>query len=55
VFEFEAIQTATMPQKTRIIAKNSTEQEGRILLAISALKNKEISSVQRAAEIFDIP
>jgi predicted HTH domain antitoxin len=44
-----------MPRKTRIIAKNSTEQEGRILLAISALKNKEISSVQRAAEIFDIP
>jgi predicted HTH domain antitoxin len=38
-----------------IIAKNSTEQEGRILLAISALKNKEISSIQRAAEIFDIP
>jgi predicted HTH domain antitoxin len=44
-----------MPPKTRIIAKNSVEQEGRTLLAISALKNKEISSVQRAAEIFDIP
>jgi hypothetical protein len=55
VFEFEAIQTATIPQKMYIIAKNSTEQEGRILLTISALKNKEISSVQRTAEIFNIP
>jgi predicted HTH domain antitoxin len=44
-----------MPPKTHIIAKNSAEQEGRILLAISALKKKEISSIQRAAEIFNIP
>jgi hypothetical protein len=29
-----------MPPKTHIIAKNSAEQEGRILLAISAFKKK---------------
>lgn len=44
-----------MPLKTRIITRNSAEQEGRILLAISALKKKEISAISRAAQIFNVP
>jgi hypothetical protein len=34
---------------------NSTEQEGRILLAIQAFKNKEISSIREVARRFNIP
>ncbi|EYE90050.1 uncharacterized protein EURHEDRAFT_552331 [Aspergillus ruber CBS 135680] len=37
----EALQTTTMPPKSHIKSKNSVEQEGRILLAISALKKKK--------------
>jgi predicted HTH domain antitoxin len=44
-----------MPLKTRKITRNSAEQEGRILLAISALKKNEISTVTRAAQIFNVP
>lgn len=36
-------------------AQKSTEQEGRILLAIKALKNDEIATIREAARIFDIP
>ena len=36
-------------------SRNSIEQEGRILLAISDLKNKKITNVQRAAAIYNIP
>lgn len=43
-----------MPPKTRTITRNSAEQEGRILLAISALKKKEISAISRAAQIFNV-
>jgi DDE superfamily endonuclease/Tc5 transposase DNA-binding domain/helix-turn-helix, Psq domain len=32
-----------------------TEQEGRILLAIQAIKNKEIANVREAARLFNIP
>jgi hypothetical protein len=35
--------------------RNRTEQEGRILLAIQAIKNKEISSVAHAARTFEVP
>lgn len=51
----EAIQIATMPPKSLQTPRNLVEQEGRIQLAISAWRKKEISSVQRAAEIFDVP
>jgi hypothetical protein len=44
-----------MPPKPCQTTRNLVEQEGRIQLAISALRKKEISSVQRAAEIFNVP
>ncbi|RFU24552.1 hypothetical protein B7463_g11787, partial [Scytalidium lignicola] len=31
------------------------EQEGRILLAINAIKTKQITSVRKAARVFDVP
>ena len=40
-----------MPPKS----KNSIEQEGRILLAISALQKKEICYVQQAACVYMVP
>jgi hypothetical protein len=43
------------PPKQRQTSKRLVEQEGRILLAISALKKKEIPSIRRAATVFDIP
>jgi hypothetical protein len=52
---FESIQTATMPPKPRQTSKELVEQEGRIPLAISALKKKEISSIHCAAAVFDVP
>ena len=36
-------------------SRNSTEQEGRILLAIQAFKNQEISSIREVARRFEIP
>jgi hypothetical protein len=44
-----------MPPKSRQTSGNLVEQEGRIQLAISALKNKGISNIHRAAEIFNVP
>jgi predicted HTH domain antitoxin len=44
-----------MPLKKHKIIRNSAEQEGRILLAISALKKNKISTVTRAAQIFNVP
>lgn len=44
-----------MSPKPRRISQNLVEQEGRIQLAISALKKDEISSIRRAAEMFNIP
>ena len=35
--------------------QNRVEQEGRILLAINAIKNQEISSICEAARRFNIP
>ncbi|MCG3562200.1 hypothetical protein L8957_28975, partial [Klebsiella pneumoniae] len=55
VYTFEAIQTATMPSKPRQTPGKLVEQEGRIQLAISALRKNEISSIRRAAEIFNVP
>ena len=36
-------------------SRNSIEQEGRILLAISDLKNGKIHSIREAARIFQVP
>jgi hypothetical protein len=44
-----------MPPKSHQTSGNLVEQEGRIQLAISTLKNKEISNIHRAAEIFNVP
>ena len=43
-----------MPPKRSQNPRNSTEQEGRILLAIQAIKNREISSIREAARIFAV-
>ena len=44
-----------MPPKARQNSKNSVEQEGKILLAISDLKNGKIPSVRAAARVYQIP
>ncbi|CEL00931.1 hypothetical protein ASPCAL00523 [Aspergillus calidoustus] len=44
-----------MPPKPRQSLQNLVEQEGRIQLAIQALKKREISSARRAAEVFNVP
>jgi hypothetical protein len=44
-----------MPPKARINSKNSVEQEGRIILAISALKKQEIRNVREAARVYNVP
>lgn len=44
-----------MPPKARQNSRKSIEQEGRILLAISALKEEEISNIREAARIYNIP
>jgi hypothetical protein len=36
-------------------SRNSVEQEGRILLAIQAIKNQEISSIRETARQFNVP
>jgi hypothetical protein len=36
-------------------SQNRTEQEGRILLAIQAIKNQEIRAIREAARIFEVP
>jgi hypothetical protein len=44
-----------MPPKARQNSRNSIEKEGRISLALSALKNKEISTIRGAAKHFNVP
>jgi DNA-binding IclR family transcriptional regulator len=44
-----------MPPIRSQSSKNSIEREGRILLAIQAFKNKEISSIREVARRFNIP
>ena len=41
-----------MPPKAR---QNSIKKEGRILLVLSALKNKEIATICDAAKHFNVP
>jgi hypothetical protein len=44
-----------MPPIRSQSSRNRTEQEGRVLLAIQAIKNKEISSIAHAARTFEVP
>jgi DNA invertase Pin-like site-specific DNA recombinase len=44
-----------MPPIRTKSSQNSTEQEGRVLLAIEAYKNKEITSLHEVTRRFDIP
>jgi hypothetical protein len=44
-----------MPPIRNKNSRNSIEQEGQILLAISALKNGEIHSIREAARVFQVP
>ncbi|CDM38174.1 Probable transposable element [Penicillium roqueforti FM164] len=44
-----------MPPIRSRSSQNSIEQEGRILLAIQAIKSQEISSIREAARRFDVP
>ena len=44
-----------MPPIRSQSSRNSIEQEGRLLLAIEALKNKEFTSVRGAARCFEVP
>ena len=44
-----------MPPIRSRSSRNSIEQEGRILLAIQAINKQEITSVQEAANQFNVP
>jgi AraC-like DNA-binding protein len=44
-----------MPPKRTESSRNSAHQERRLLLAIQAIKNKEISSLRDAARRFNVP
>jgi DDE superfamily endonuclease/Tc5 transposase DNA-binding domain/helix-turn-helix, Psq domain len=44
-----------MPPKHSQKSQNSSEQEGRILLALNAIKKQEISSIRQAARYFNVP
>ena len=55
VCSFEAIQPPAIPPKMPKSSKSQVEQEGRVLLAISAIKKKEITNIRMAARVFDIP
>jgi hypothetical protein len=44
-----------MPPKARTNSRDIIEKEGRILLAISALKKQEISNIREAARVYNIP
>ena len=44
-----------MPPNRSQSSRNSTEREARILLAIKAIKNQEISAIRGAARRFEVP
>jgi hypothetical protein len=43
-----------MPPKARTNSNKSVEKEGRVLLAVSAIKKQEIKSIREAARIFNV-
>ena len=44
-----------MPLKVCINSKNLVKQEGRVLLVVLALKNKEILNIREAARVYNMP
>ena len=44
-----------MPPIRNKTSENSVEQEGRIQLAISDLKNKKIRTISEAARVYSVP
>mgnify|MGYP000957092375 FL=1 len=44
-----------MPPKAHENSKSLIEQEGRVLLAVSALKKKEILNIHEAAHVYNVP
>ena len=44
-----------MPPKARQDLQNSAEKEERILLAISAINNKQITQIAKAARLYNVP
>jgi signal recognition particle subunit SEC65 len=44
-----------MPPKAPQNIRNLAEKEGRIILAISALKNLEIRNIREAARVYNVP
>ena len=44
-----------MPSKHTQKSQKSIEREGRLQLAISALKNNQISNIYKAAWVFEVP
>jgi hypothetical protein len=44
-----------MPPKARQNSRNLVEQEGRILLAISAIESKQITQIAKAARVYNVP
>jgi hypothetical protein len=44
-----------MPPIRSQSSQKRVEQEGRLLLAIQAIKNQEFTSIRRATEVFDVP
>jgi hypothetical protein len=44
-----------MPPKARTNSKDLVEQEGRVLLAVSALEKKEILNICEAAHVYNMP
>ena len=44
-----------MPPIRTQSSRNLVEQEGRILLAIQAIKKQEITSIREIARVFNIP
>lgn len=43
-----------MPPKTPVSSKSQVEQEGRILLAIDAIRKGQFSSIREAALIYNV-
>jgi hypothetical protein len=49
------LQPPTMPPIRTESSQNSANQEGRILLALSDIKDDRIKSLRAAAKLYDIP
>ena len=54
-FKSCSAQPATMLLKVCINSKNLVKQEGRVLLVVLALKNKEILNIREAVRVYNVP